>query len=51
MSFILQYTQQTPKGYLLNDLNLVTTELVVKDDLGNVYEGQGNGGMDISQGL
>lgn len=44
MSFILQYTQQVPEAYR-NDWDDVTTELVVKDDLGNVYEGEGNGGQ------
>lgn len=43
MSFIIEYTQQVPEAYR-NDWDGVFTELVVKDDLGNVYEGQGNGG-------
>ncbi|SNS91392.1 hypothetical protein SAMN05446037_102727 [Anaerovirgula multivorans] len=43
MSFIMDYTQQVPEAYRA-DWHYVITELVVKDDLGNVYEGQGNGG-------
>ncbi len=44
MSFIIEYTQKVPEEYR-NDWDSVTTELIVKDDLGNVYEGQGNGGQ------
>ncbi|GAA0180995.1 DUF4179 domain-containing protein [Clostridium sediminicola] len=43
MSFILEYTQQVPEEYR-NDWDNVTTELIVKDDLGNVYKGEVNGG-------
>ena len=44
MSFVIEYTQQVPNDYR-NERDLVTTELLVKDNLGNVYEGQGNGGQ------
>ncbi|WHH57952.1 DUF4179 domain-containing protein [Petroclostridium sp. X23] len=51
MSFIVDYTQQVPEEYR-NEWDSVTTELVVKDDLGNVYEGQCNGGQgDIHTGV
>ncbi|AOY77527.1 DUF4179 domain-containing protein [Clostridium formicaceticum] len=43
MSFIMDYTQQVPEVYRAN-WHYVITELVVKDDLGNVYKGQDNGG-------
>jgi len=43
MSFVTDYTQQVPEEYW-EHLQDVSAHLIVKDDLGNVYEGESNGG-------
>lgn len=43
MSFRLEYTQEVPEVYR-GEWDNVTTTLEVKDDLGNVYAGEHNGG-------
>lgn len=43
MSVIFKYMQQVPKEYRTH-WDSVTTELLVKDDLGNEYKGEQNGG-------
>ncbi|PHB40631.1 DUF4179 domain-containing protein [Bacillus pseudomycoides] len=44
MSFIIFYNQEHSKG-LLSNWDDVDVELEIKDDLGNQYVGEGNGGM------
>ncbi|WP_243521486.1 DUF4179 domain-containing protein [Bacillus pseudomycoides] len=49
MSFIIFYNQEHSKG-LLSNWDDVDVELEIKDDLGNRYAGEGNGGsIDIEQ--
>ncbi|RNB86969.1 DUF4179 domain-containing protein [Brevibacillus fluminis] len=51
MSFVTDYTQQVPDEYR-DRLQDVSAHLIVKDDLGNVYEGEDNGGHgDSSTGI
>ena len=51
MSFIMEYSQQVPEAYQ-DRLQDVNTEFLVRDDVGNVYEGEQNGGHgDTSTGV
>ena len=42
VSFILYYNQEVSKG-AKKEWDSVDVELTVKDDLGNIYSGEGNG--------
>ena len=42
VSFILYYNQEVSKG-ARKEWDSVDVELTVKDDLGNIYSGEGNG--------
>ena len=44
MSFVVHYNQEV-SDLVKNKWDDVYVELTIKDDLGNVYSGQGNGGM------
>lgn len=50
ISFIMEYSQKVPPAYASRWMD-VCEEFVVRDDVGNVYEGEQNGGHgDISTG-
>ncbi|MGG4268067.1 DUF4179 domain-containing protein [Peribacillus simplex] len=46
MSFVVHYNQEV-SDLVKNMWDEVYVELTIKDDLGNVYSGQGNGGMGL----
>lgn len=46
MSFVVHYNQEV-SDLVKNKWDDVYVELTIKDDLGNVYSGQGNGGMGL----